>query len=114
MNIKTLKSIIDNGGATIKKNGLSITYKRGWQVSKKDISVMDVNDLKSILHKINEELKKIAKDEFLGLWIDKNKIYIDLTIKINNKKQAIEFGRKNKQISIYNWYNGKCLFLEVA
>ena len=38
----------------------------------------------------------ILKNEYIGLWIDKGKLYIDITKHYKNKKESIKQGKKNK------------------
>lgn len=112
LKLNTLKSIINNGGATLNKNGVQVNYKKGYQVSKKDCYILKLNNLQNILQHTKKLLKEINKNEFVGLWVDNNKIYIDISIKIDNKKQAISQGLTLNQISIFNWYNKKCINLK--
>lgn len=109
--IKNLKKIIDLGGATLDTNGDPVSYASGWQVSKKDLYTLDLVNFQNIVATINKEIKKLSNGDHLGLWVEDQKIYIDLSIRIKNKKQAIKFGRDNKQISIFGWKSKKCFYL---
>lgn len=111
MNFKTLKKIIENGGATLNKNGQAVNFKRGYQVSKKDCFILKVDELQDIFEKTTNLLKAINNNEFVGLWVDNGKIYIDISIKIGNLQTATEFGKELKQLSIFNWATKNCIFL---
>lgn len=107
-----IKNIIKNGGATLNKQGNAKNYKSGYQVSKKDCYILNVDNLEQITTAINELLNSMQNDEFCGLWVDNNKIYIDLSIKINNLQKAVNFGKKLKQISIFEWSSKNCIYLK--
>lgn len=104
----TLLNIIKNGGATLNAHGKKVTYKKGYQVSKKDYYKINVNNISDILNAINDIKKTIAKNEFCGLWVDSGYIYIDISERITDKNIALEQGRKLNQISIFGWAEGLC------
>lgn len=56
-----LKSIIQNGGATLNKNGKAVTFARGYQVSQKDCYKLDVKNIDAIYQAIKKTNKKIPK-----------------------------------------------------
>lgn len=107
-----IKNIIKNGGATLNKQGIAKNYKNGYQVSKKDLFILDIDNIDNLTTTINNTLNNMQNDEFCGLWVDNNKIYIDLSIKINNLQKAINFGKKLKQISIFEWSTKNCIYLK--
>lgn len=106
-----IKNILKNGGATLNKQGNAKNYKSGYQVSKKDMYILDISNIEQITKAINEILNNISKNEFCGIWCDSGKCYIDISIKINNKQKAIEQGKILKQISIFEWQTKNCIFL---
>lgn len=112
MNIKTLKQIIKNGGATLNKNGEAVNFKKGYQVSKKDCYTLSINNTSEVLTAINNTLNTINKNEFCGLWIENNFIYIDISVKINTIEKALKLGKELDQISVFDWYNKKCIYLK--
>jgi len=107
-----IKNIIKNGGATLNKQGNAKNYKSGYQVSKKDLFILDIENIENITTIINNTLNNMQNDEFLGLWVDNNKVYIDLSIKISNLQKAVNFGKKLKQISIFEWSTKNCIYLK--
>ena len=107
-----IKNLIAKGGATLNKQGNAKNYKIGYQVSKKDLFILNIDNIDNLTTTINSTLNNMKKDEFLGLWVDNNKIYIDLSIKINNLQKAINFGKKLKQISIFEWSSKNCIYLK--
>lgn len=96
-----LKDIKSNKGATINNNGEMMNYKQGYQVSIKDLEIIPAYRLTK-KHLI-EVLNTIPVGACLGVWIDNNKAYIDQSVRFTNKRQALAFGKRNNQISIWNW-----------
>lgn len=104
----TVKSIIKNGGATINKNGRRIIMKTGYQVSKEDLIVVLLNEFgKDILKSLIKKLSR--RSEYLGVWIDGGRVYIDISHRASTKKQAMQAGREFNQLSVLRWRDGKCL-----
>lgn len=112
MNKKTLLRIIKNGGATICKDGTLATFKKGFQVSKKDCYTLEVEQINNILKSVNNLLDTINSNEFCGVWVDSGLVYIDVSINIENKKTAIQKGLELQQISIFDWANKNCIYLK--
>ena len=110
MDQKTLLQIIDNGGATLSKNGLQVNFLRGYQVSKKDGYQLKTKEFEKILRSVNYLLSRVNGDEFVGIWIDSGVAYIDISEHINSKKTALRVGRERAQISIFDWQNGDCIY----
>ena len=110
MNIKTLKQIIKNNGATLDKNGEAVNFKKGYQVSKVDGVKLNINNTAKVLAAINDTLHTIINEEFCGLWIEKGYIYIDISIKVNTLEKALKMGRELKQISIFDWSTKNCIY----
>ena len=110
MKLKTLKNIIENGGATLNKNGKAVNFKKGYQVSKKDCYKLDITNTAEILEAVNNLLNSIDSKEFCGLWVEDDQIYIDISIKIDSLQKALTFGRAYNQISIFNWNTKKCIY----
>lgn len=110
MKIQTLKNIIKNNGATLNKNGETVNFASGYQVSKKDCYTLSINNTTEILNAINKLLNTIKADEFAGIWIEEGKAYIDISIKIDSLSEALQLGRELKQISIFEWNTKKCIY----
>lgn len=106
-----IMKIIKDGGATLNKDGVGVSYSDGFQCSKKDLFTLDAENVETICEKINNTLAIIANDEFLGLWIDGGKIYIDLSIRIEDRQEAIETGKKYNQIALWDWNKKESLYL---
>lgn len=111
MKKQTLLNIIKKGGATLNYKGRQINFKEGYQVSLKDLYIFNLKDIDAILKAINEQLEKLSFNGNLGLWVDEGKIYVDLSFNIKQFKRAVEIGKQNNQLSIFNWNTKKCIFL---
>ena len=104
----TIKSIIRNGGATIKYNGERVAMKSGYQVSKRDLLIISVAEFtKHILLQAMRELN--GRREYLGVWVDDGKVYIDISHRIATKREAMERGRELNQLTILRWNDMECL-----
>ena len=112
MTIKELKKIIENGGATLNKNGESVDFDRGYQVSKKDCYTLNVGNVKKVLRAVNSLLKTVKPSEFVGLWVDSGLIYIDISERIERLSVAIMAGIERMQKSIFDWCLSRCIGLE--
>ena len=109
--LATIKSIKRNGGATINKYGNRVTMKSGYQVSKRDLHIIPVDELsKDILKNLIKLL--IKRGDYLGVWIDDGKVYIDISCRIATKHKAMEMGRELNQLSVLRWRDCECLVVE--
>ena len=107
----TLQKIIDNGGATINARGRSVSYKTGYQVSNKDCYILNSNNINDIINAINDLRRTVAPADFIGIWVDNGKVYIDLSTRIVDRAEAIFWGKMLKQKAIYDWQNQNCITL---
>lgn len=112
MKLNTLKQILNNGGATLNKHQKQVNYKKGYQVSKKDCYILSIDNTNEILQAVNNLQKTIAKNEFVGLWVDQWLVYIDISIKFYDLQNAVDYGNALKQKSIFNWATKTCIKLK--
>ena len=109
--LATIKSIKRNGGATINKYGERVSMKSGYQVSKQDLYIIPVDELDKLI--IKEAMKLLLKrGDYLGVWIDDGKAYIDISVRIATKKEAMTRGRELNQLSVLRWSDCECLTVE--
>ena len=109
--LATINSIKRNGGATINKYGNRVTMKSGYQVSKRDLYIIPVAELDKLI--IKEAMKLLtSRGEYLGVWIDNGNAYIDISIRIATKHNAMAMGRELNQFSILRWNDCECLAVE--
>lgn len=109
LNIKKLKQIVNDGGATLRRDGVAVTYADGYQVSKKDCYIVDITATEDLANAVNTVLAMLNRGEYCGIWINDGKAYIDISIRLADKVEALNMGRKLNQISIYEWSTGDCI-----
>ena len=104
-----VKEIIKNGSATLTHDLEVANIKNGFMVSilgyERTFEYNDTEDINNYILKLQKKIED-KKGYFIGLWTYENKLYIDLSINIIDKADALEFGRKNKQIAIYEVLTG--------
>ena len=103
-----LDMIIKNNGATINNKGAFVKMKSGYQVSKRDLGRVRVEDCteQMVQDIISYGLKR---GEYAGFWVDNGYLYADISVRISTKQAAIKQGKENKQISILKWATMECL-----
>lgn len=102
-----LKETVLNNGATIGINGQ--TLSNGYLVSLAQFGeVIDIDnlDLRTIPKFVSNNENELNKDNrFLGSWINDDKLYLDVSVLITDKRIAIETAYKNNQTAIYDNVN---------
>jgi len=105
MNVNILQTIFKDGGITL-NNDLTVKTDLKYVSSLKGFEfVEDLNTLtiKKFLEVIEEKrLKAIELNCLVGCWIDKEKIYIDLSHNFDNLNDCLEFGKENEQKAIFD------------
>lgn len=89
--------------------------KRGYMVSLEGTETQTKGDDYQAIIKAIEEKQAIIKDKnnmYIGLWLDSNIMYIDISINIIDKVEALEFGKYNKQLAIYDLKNNDSIYLK--
>lgn len=109
--LATIKSIKRNGGATINKYGVRVNMRSGYQVSKQDLLIIPIDELNKYILKDLMKLL-IKRGDYLGVWIDDGKAYIDISHRIATKKRAMIVGRELNQLTVLRWRDGECLVVE--
>lgn len=105
-----LLEIIRNGGATLDGTGRAVDFRKGYQVSKRDCYILTVRNTSKILRAVNEILESLQRGEFCGIWIDGERVYIDVSERITNRRAALRCGKARKQISIFDWSAKSCIY----
>lgn len=108
---------INNGGFTIDGNFKPIQEKKGFMVSlygyEKTYSLNgDYKALKADLIKYQAIVKQY-KNVYIGLWVDKDLIYLDISKHYNSKKRALQAGINNDQLAIYDIKKGESIYLTI-
>ena len=105
-----VKEIIKQGGATLTSDLKVASVKNGFMVSilgyEKTFEYNDTEDINNYILDLQSKIGS-KKGYFIGLWVYDSKLYIDLSINIIDKVDALEFGKKNKQIAIYEVLTGE-------
>lgn len=107
-----ISNIIANGGATLDRDGASVNFKNGYQVSRKDCYKINAESLNEIKKAIKTVIKRISHESglFCGVWVDSGLVYIDISERIKSRKKALNVGKARKQISVFDWRAGDCVY----
>lgn len=102
-----------NGGITLDKESKKAELKGGFMVSLYGTEYK-TSDKREALEKVSEYIENIQNKNglYVGVWLDNGYYYIDYSINILDRVEALEFGRKNKQISIYDIKEDRCLYIK--
>lgn len=115
MKIEEIKRIIENKGETLTKDLKKADLKKGFMVSLEGTeSQVAGNDYNEIMKAIADK-KEIIKDRdnlYIGLWLDDNIMYVDISININDKIEALEFAKYNRQLAIFDLVNNDSIYLK--
>lgn len=93
INIRSILNLKENDGMTL-KNGKRIAYKTGFQVATEGIETRDAREAINAVK---------AYGGNCGIWFSEGIYYIDLSRRVNTKREALEIGRAHNQISVLNW-----------
>lgn len=107
MNTKQLtkikKLIIENDGLTLSSDGKIANISKGYMVSleghEKVVKKIDHLELATVKRYLKNAKKLNA---FVGFWVDNGLIYLDLSINIKTKKEALKIAKNNKQLAIFD------------
>lgn len=115
MKLEDIKRIIENKGETLTKELKKADINGGFMVSLEGTETQTKGDDYQAIKKTIEEKQEIIKDNnnmYIGLWLDSGIMYIDISININDKVEALEFGKYNKQLAIYDIVNNDSIYLK--
>ena len=114
LNNKMIKEILKNGGATLDYNYNNFSASAGYMVSiKGHEKKININDIENIKKEITKKMKlvKNKKGYYVGLWVDNDILFIDISKHIIKYNRALEVARNNKQLAIYDLKNDKSIYL---
>lgn len=115
MKLEDIKRIIENGGETLTKELKKADINGGFMVSLEGTETQAQGEDYQAIKKAIEEKQEIIKDKnnmYIGLWLDSGIMYIDISINIIDKVEALEFGKYNKQLAIYDLKNNDSIYLK--
>ena len=95
INIRSILKLTDNDGMTL-KGGKRIVYKSGYQVATEGIETRDPREAINAVK---------AYGGNCGIWFSDGIYYIDLSHRVNTKREALEVGSAHNQISVLAWRN---------
>lgn len=120
--MENLKSIINqvklNGGATLKADYSNANLKSGYVASifgyEKTYN-MDALNMEQLSADMQAYSKYVSEHQnaYIGLWIDNGMLYLDISKHIAKKQNAIEFGKRNNQLSVYDVINDAYIDLRI-
>jgi hypothetical protein len=106
-----------NGGFSLDKDNNAPTS--GYMVSLEGLEfiVDKFSDLsEDFVNKVCERYRPQAqlRSEYVyfGAWVDDNKLYLDLSMNIQDREVAIAYGHANHQKAIYDVNNGESIYLD--
>lgn len=109
MELKQLiNKVMCQGGITLNRDLQPIDTQEGYMVSyfetekTFDLNGIDYKEISNLILKRKADLKD---NEYLGFWVYKGKLYINISINILELEQAKKVGISNNQLSIYDLQN---------
>lgn len=114
LNTKNIKNLaIKNGGFSLSPKGE--TPATGYMISCKDLYKLNLSDLSE--DKLDNAIKQATEiGGYIGGWLDTettdtDNFYLDISINVQDKEQALKIAKKNKQLAIYDIENGESIYL---
>lgn len=115
LNNKMIKTIIKDGGATLDTNYNNFNVSAGFMVSlygyETKINIDNIEDIKKEIE-TKREIAENINDAYVGLWVDNDILYIDISKHIKNYNRALEVARNNAQLAIYDLKNNASIYLD--
>lgn len=96
VNVRTIRKLQDNEGLTL-RNGKIVVYKTGWQVGLYGVECTTPEEVSAFLH------SPIGRTGNIGVWRSNGIYYIDVSVRVATKAEAIALGQRMNQQSIYGW-----------
>lgn len=108
-----LSYVNNNGGITLDKESKKARLTDGFMASLYGTEYK-TNDKKEVLEKVKEYIGNIQDKNglYVGVWLEDGYYYVDYSINIIDRVEALEFGKKHRQISIYDIKEDKCLYIK--
>lgn len=119
LTLKQLKKLLNNGGASL-KGGKPKSLKSGFMVSLCGFEMcLKSTHYKRIIKAIKKQQQTIDNIKqaynknvyYVGLWVDNGMCYIDISMRIATKKEAIIMGLCNSQLAIFNNRKNESIYL---
>lgn len=105
-----IEKIIKNGGATLTRELEEAQDNKRYVVSVYgQEKVFRLNQLEELEKAVLDYAKALKKGYYIGLWVNNNKVYLDVSTSFDRKGQAMDFGKNNKQIAIFDIKENKSI-----
>lgn len=85
------------GGATLDGFGRVVKFDSGYQVRGMLSNIVDT---------------ALQSAHYAGLWVENGYTYIDNSVHVDSLDLALSLARKYNQLSIWDWANSKCIYVE--
>ena len=109
---KLIDEILKNGGATLTSTLQNADLKNGYMVSEVGAErVFGLDEVEAIEETLIEYSEKITSSQYVGAWVDGNKLYIDISRHYKSQKQALRVGADNKQLAIFDIARGESIYI---
>lgn len=108
--------ILENGGATLDFMGEIKNFDFGYMVSKKGCElVVDFDTLNDYTFNaiVRGYMYNVfgSQVDFVGLWLDNGKLYFDVSTLVRNLDDALQLGKSNEQLAIFDNENKQVINL---
>lgn len=99
------------GGATFDSKGRDLSLAHGYMVSLADCET--IVSLESLNERLLKKYFKLArkKHAYFGLWLDGKELFLDISIKIEDKAAARKIGKHNGQRAIFDLARQESIYL---
>jgi hypothetical protein len=111
---KLLKS---NGGFSLDKDNNAPTS--GYMVSLEGLEFIIDNfdaisdeEINKVCERYRPQAQLRSEYAYFGAWVDNNKLYLDLSMNIQDREVAIAYGHANHQKAIYDVNNDESIYLD--
>lgn len=112
MNLKQLKEIVSaNNGATLTSNLETATIDSGYMVSLAGYEIK--TSITLLTSEMLKEYQSIAQQQnaYIGLWLDNDELYLDISVNIKDEQQALRMARDNNQLAMYHIEKGVTIYV---
>lgn len=103
----------ENKGLTVTKDLREFT-RSGYAVAlpDKETKILESDlDLSKFTSLLNDYSKQLADNQNIGLWIDQNIVYFDISEVIADKDQALKIAKERKQLAIFDFNSLESIYL---
>lgn len=115
-------SIIANKGGTFNFSGEPVSFPNGYAVSVsgfETVTQLEGMSARNFVNLANDLVKKVdgladPTTHYVGTWVDDGKLYIDLSVHVEDRDEAIVKAEKAEQLAIWDFALGESVTLVPA